>query len=118
VIANAQGDASRFKQILAEYERAPAVTRERMYLDAMQQILSSTSKILVDKGAAEKSLIYLPIDKLMQLSNAQPASAAVNVPDTAVHPGAQQDNTLSSSTATDVTASRRDLLRSRERETR
>jgi membrane protease subunit HflK len=117
VIANAQGDASRFKQILAEYERAPAVTRERMYLDAMQRILSSTSKILVDtKAGGGQSLIYLPLDKLMQLSGSQSTSAPVSVPETTVRPGPQQD--LPQSTSSADLSSRRDTLRSRDRETR
>jgi membrane protease subunit HflK len=67
VIANADGEATRFKQVLAEYSKAPAVTRERIYLDTMQQILSSTSKILTDsKGSG--NLLYLPLDKLIQKS--------------------------------------------------
>ena len=67
VIANAEGEASRFKQVLAEYSKAPAVTRERMYIDTLQQVLSSTSKILLDyKGPG--NLLYLPLDKLMQSS--------------------------------------------------
>lgn len=69
VIANAEGEASRFKQVLAEYARAPAVTRERIYIDTMQQVLSSTSKIMLDfKGAG--NLLYLPLDKLMQSGGA------------------------------------------------
>jgi len=65
VIANAEGEASRFKQVLAEYSKAPGVTRERMYIDTMQQVLSSTNKILLDyKGPG--NLLYLPLDKLMQ----------------------------------------------------
>ena len=65
VIASAEGDASRFKQVLAEYAKAPAVTRERIYLDTMQQIMSTTSKIMLDyKGGG--NLLYLPLDKLMQ----------------------------------------------------
>jgi membrane protease subunit HflK len=64
VIANAQGDASRFKQVLVEYQKAPAVTRDRMYLDTMQQIFTNTSKLLVDaKGSG--NLLYLPLDKLI-----------------------------------------------------
>ena len=119
VIANAQGDAARFRQILAEYERAPGVTRERMYLDAMQQILASTSKIVVDKGAAGQSLLYLPIDKLMQLSSAQGASAPVTVPDNTARQSVPSDSSIpSGSSPTDVTASRRDALRSRDRESR
>src|SRR3954471_15947336 len=65
VIANADGEATRFKQVLAEYSKAPVVTRERIYLDTMQQILSSTSKVLTDtKGSG--NLLYLPLDKLLQ----------------------------------------------------
>jgi membrane protease subunit HflK len=69
VIANAEGDASRFKQVLAEYSKAPAVTRERIYIDTMQQIFSSTSKIMLDyKGGG--NLLYLPLDKLLQQAGA------------------------------------------------
>ena len=65
VIANAEGEASRFKQVLSEYSKAPAVTLERRYIDTMQQVLSSTSKIMLDyKGSG--NLLYLPLDKLMQ----------------------------------------------------
>ena len=69
VIANADGDASRFKQVLAEYAKAPAVTRERIYIETMQQVLASTSKVMLDyKGGG--NLLYLPLDKLMQQSGA------------------------------------------------
>jgi membrane protease subunit HflK len=69
VIANADGDASRFKQVLAEYSKAPAVTRERIYIETMQQVLASTSKVMLDyKGGG--NLLYLPLDKLMQQSGA------------------------------------------------
>ncbi|WP_035382916.1 FtsH protease activity modulator HflK [Ferriphaselus sp. R-1] len=74
MIANAEGDASRFKQILVEYEKAPQVTRERMYIDMMQQVMSSTSKVMVDQKSGS-NLLYLPLDKLMQ-ATAAPASAA------------------------------------------
>jgi membrane protease subunit HflK len=115
VIANAQGDAARFKQILAEYERAPAVTRERMYLDAMQHILSSTSKIVVDtKGSGGQSLLYLPLDKLMQLSSRDATTAqATSSEATTVRP--PQDT---STQAVQDATSRRDALRSRDRESR
>ncbi len=70
VIATAEGDASRFKQILLEYEKAPGVTRERMYIDMMQQVMSSTSKIMVDQKSGN-SLLYLPLDKLIQSTGQQ-----------------------------------------------
>jgi modulator of FtsH protease HflK len=65
VIAQAQGDAQRFKAVLAEYQRAPQVTRDRMYIDAMQQIYSNVTKILVESRQGS-SLLYLPLDKIMQ----------------------------------------------------
>jgi modulator of FtsH protease HflK len=65
VIASAEGDASRFRQVLTEYAKAPAVTRERIYIETMQQVLSSTSKIMMDyRGSG--NLLYLPLEKLMQ----------------------------------------------------
>jgi len=73
VIANAEGDASRFKQILVEYEKAPGVTRERMYLDMMQQVMGNVSKVMVDQKNGN-SLLYLPLDKLME--SARPGGAA------------------------------------------
>ncbi|HXR58007.1 MAG TPA: FtsH protease activity modulator HflK [Burkholderiales bacterium] len=69
VIASAEGDASRFKQVLAEYAKAPAVTRERIYIETIQQILQTTSKVMLDyKGSG--NLLYLPLDKLMQQAGA------------------------------------------------
>ena len=65
VIANAEGDASRFKQVLVEYEKAPAVTRDRMYLDMMQQVMGNVSKVMVDQKNGN-SLLYLPLDKLLE----------------------------------------------------
>ncbi|MBK6637648.1 MAG: FtsH protease activity modulator HflK [Rhodocyclaceae bacterium] len=67
MIATAEGDASRFKQILAEYSRAPEVTRQRMYLETMQQVYSNTSKVMVD-AKGQGNLLYLPLDKLMQVT--------------------------------------------------
>lgn len=74
VIANAQGEASRFKQISTEYQKAPAVTRERMYIEAMQQIFSSTTKVMVD-SKNNNNLIYLPLDKLISQTGAAPVVA-------------------------------------------
>jgi membrane protease subunit HflK len=66
-VETAQGDASRFRQILTEYAKAPGVTRERMYLETMQQIFSNTSKLMVDSHSSSQ-LLYLPLDKLIQQS--------------------------------------------------
>ena len=75
VIANAEGDASRFKQVLTEYSKAPAVTRERIYLETMQQVLASTSKIMMDYRG-QGNLLYLPLDRIMQQAGAAPLTDA------------------------------------------
>ena len=67
VLANAQGDASRFSAVVAEYEKAPQVTRERMYIETIQQVMQNTSKVLVDQKGGQ-NLLYLPLDKIMQMS--------------------------------------------------
>lgn len=68
------GDADRFVLIAQEYKKAPQVTRERLYLDAMQQIMSNATKVVVDKGG--NNLLYLPLDKLMQMSGSGSQEAA------------------------------------------
>jgi membrane protease subunit HflK len=74
MIATAEGDASRFKQILTEYNKAPEVTRQRLYLETVQQVYANTSKVMVDaKGSG--NLLYLPLDKLMQAAATQAAVA-------------------------------------------
>ncbi|MBO9514436.1 MAG: FtsH protease activity modulator HflK [Variovorax sp.] len=79
IIAQAQGDAQRFSSVLAEYQKAPQVTRDRMYTDAMQQVYSSTTKVMVD-SKQNSNLLYLPLDKLLQMTGqanaATPSDAA------------------------------------------
>ncbi len=65
VIAEADGESQRFEQLLTEYRKAPEVTRQRLYLDAVQQVMSSSSKVLVDVEGGN-NMIYLPLDKLVQ----------------------------------------------------
>lgn len=74
VIARAQGDASRFSQLVAEYRKSPKVTRERLYLDSMNSVLTNTSKVMVDvdKGG---SMIYLPLDQILKNQPAMPDSS-------------------------------------------
>jgi len=108
VLANAEGEASRFKQVLAEYNKAPQVTRDRMYIDAMQQMLTSTSKILLDAKSGG-NLLYLPLDKIMQMTaGALPETAAPGSKQTLVEPAPNPDSAARS----------RDALRARERESR
>ncbi|MBX9906050.1 MAG: FtsH protease activity modulator HflK [Burkholderiales bacterium] len=103
VIEQSQGDASRFRQVVAEYSKAPQVTRDRLYLDAMQQIMSNTSKILIDQKSGG-NMLYLPLDKLMQMSAAG-VVAAEAVPKPA-------------EPAADSAARGREAFRSRDREAR
>jgi modulator of FtsH protease HflK len=63
VIAKAEGDVARFEAVLAEYQRAPRVTRERMYIDALQDVYGNTNKVILD-AEGSGNLLYLPIDKL------------------------------------------------------
>ena len=79
VIEQAEGDASRFRQIVAEYTKSPQVTRDRLYIDAMQQIMSNTSKVLIDqKGGG--NLLYMPLDRIMQMAGAAPVQEAAAKP--------------------------------------
>ena len=73
VIANAEGDAARFKQVLTEYQKAPVVTRDRMYIETMQQIFSNTTKVMLDSKGGN-NLIYLPLDKFISQSGARDMS--------------------------------------------
>jgi len=75
VVSRAEGDAARFRSVVVEYNKAPAVTRERLYLDMMQSVLGNTSKVLVDQRQGGNSLLYLPLDRLIQ-STREAASAA------------------------------------------
>ena len=124
VISTAEGDASRFKQVQTEYAKAPEVTRQRMYLETMQQVFSNTSKVMVD-AKGQGNLLYLPLDKLMQGAGAvaaSPATAdAVAAPQTAAKTATpssnesppQLDNSLSNQSR-----GREPSLRSRDREAR
>jgi membrane protease subunit HflK len=109
LIVSATGDASRFRQILTEYEKAPQVTRERMYLETMQQILNSTSKVLVDSKSGQ-NLLYLPLNQLMQAAGAPVAATLDAAPRTTV--------TVPDVPAAVPDARTRDAARTRDREAR
>ncbi len=68
VVANAEGEVGRFIQLLEEYQKAPKVTRDRMYIDAIQNVLSSTTKIMIDIDSGN-NLMLLPLDKMMDQGN-------------------------------------------------
>jgi membrane protease subunit HflK len=81
VISRAQGEANRFTALVAEYRKAPEVTRERLYLDTMQELMSNTSKVLVTGDKGQNNLLYLPLDKMIDgrtSSTASPISGAAS----------------------------------------
>lgn len=113
IVAQAQGDAQRFKSVLTEYQKAPQVTRDRMYIDAMQQIYSNVTKVMVDSKQGS-NLLYLPLDKLIKMTG-QVAEETAAVPP-AVAPASAATAGNNASVATD--ARTRDAARARTRETR
>ena len=108
--SEARGNASRFDQILAQYNNAPEVTRQRLYLDAQEQILSSVSKVVVDQKAGN-SLLYLPLDKLISASGANAPLQSQSMQ--SLNP--QQPAAADPAPEVDRT---RDAFRSRDRESR
>ena len=109
VIARALGDASRFEQILVEYSKAPDVTRERLYLDMMQEVLTNSSKIMIDQEGGN-NLLYLPLDKLVQMSEPSATRAASNRD--------QQQSSVEQEAKPDSVIRGRESFRGREREIR
>lgn len=88
VVAQAEGDAQRFRSVLTEYQKAPAVTRDRLYIETMQQVYSNVSKVMVDSRNGS-NLLYLPLDRLLQQAGAAPAAgpaAMTNTPTPATEP--------------------------------
>jgi membrane protease subunit HflK len=75
IIAQAEGEASRFEQILTEYEQAPEITRQRMYIEKMEKVLSNSSKLMIDQKSGN-NVIYLPLDQLMRQRRLDPDSAS------------------------------------------
>lgn len=104
IVAQAEGDSQRFRSVLAEYQKAPQVTRERMYTDAMQEIYSNVTKVLVDTKSGS-NLLYLPLDKIMQMT-AQTATTG------------SSPVTTAPITSSPASAPNTNAARSRERESR
>jgi len=105
-VAEADGDARRFASVLAEYQKAPAVTRDRMYIDTMRQVYSNVSKVMID-SRGNSNLLYLPLDKLLQqtVTSVAPSVPAQTLPDTSPSSGSAD-------------ARSRDNQRGRDRESR
>jgi len=110
VVAQAQGDAQRFRSVYNEYQKAPQVTRDRMYLDAMQQIYSNVTKVLVDSRQGA-TLLNLPLEKILQMNASGEPLPAVSAAPAPAAPAAPAP-----ASAVDVRS--RDAARTRERDVR
>jgi membrane protease subunit HflK len=121
VIATAEGEAARFRLVVEEYNKAPRVTRDRLYLDALTHVMTNATKVVVDQRSGS-NLLFLPLDRLMASVGA--TGAAVTPPDPAAA-GRPAGEAGSASTAApapqaapEAGARSREALRSREREQR
>ena len=110
IVAQAQGDAQRFKSVYNEYQKAPQVTRDRMYLDAMQQIYSNVTKVLVESRQGA-TLLNLPLEKILQMNGMDALTPAISpVPTQPATPAIAPSNGLDTRS--------RDTSRNRDRDTR
>jgi membrane protease subunit HflK len=116
IVAQAEGDAQRFSSVLAEYQKAPQVTRDRMYTDAMQQVYTNVTKVMVDSKSGS-NLLYLPLDKIIQMTSQTGAAAgSESVPVSTG--GAAAGATQPPVTSLPLDSRARDTSRTRDRETR
>lgn len=128
-VAQAEGDAKRFEQLEGAYQKAPDITRERLYIDAMQDVLSKTSKVLIDAKNKNSNVLYLPLDRLLKKekmsspsssskggANSSSASSAAGAGSGSSGSSSSDDNMGASSSNSDNQYGRsRDISRSRER---
>ena len=113
VVENATGNASRFTSVVAEYQKAPAVTRDRMYLDTMQQIFSNTSKVLMDAKTGN-NMVYLPLDKLLAQAAASDAARTTTTTGTVAVPATAATATVPQETMQTIETVRQRDPRSRD----
>lgn len=114
IVARAQGDGQRFKSLLTEYQRAPQVTRDRLYLESMQEIYANVTKVMVESRAGG-NMLFLPLDKIMQ----QVAAGGVVAPSTeSTAPATAPSAPAAGAAGATSDARNRDNARGRERETR
>lgn len=109
IVAQANGDGQRFKLLLAEYQKAPQVTRDRLYLESMQQVYSNVTKVMVDSRQGQ-NMLFLPLDRILQQVAAGGAAAAPE-PTPAVPPASAVPPAAADARA-------RENARGRERESR
>jgi membrane protease subunit HflK len=106
------GNASRFDQILTEYQKAPAITKKRMFLEAQEQILSNVTKVIIDQKNGSNNLIYLPLDQMLKGKGSESLNSNTIIN---TNPGSESTPVTNSISVKDRT---RDAFRARDRETR
>ena len=116
IVAQAQGDSQRFRSVLTEYQKAPQVTRDRMYIDTMQQVYGNVTKVMVESRQGS-NLLYLPLDKIMQMTG-QGAGAAADASLGAAGSAPLPPTPATPAPATNVDPRIRDANRTRDRDTR
>jgi len=105
IVNDARGDAARFSQVLQAYSEAPEITRDRLYLDTMQQIYSNTTKVILDTSSGN-NMLYLPLDKIMQQAASQaPAQGSANAVQPAQPAGTPQPASTGSGSSAPRSAS-------------
>ncbi len=117
IVAQAQGDAQRFSSVLTEYQKAPQVTRDRMYTDAMQQVYTNVTKVLVESRQGS-NLLYLPLDKIMQMTAQGVSAAGADASLSGNGPASSAVVPSLPPSSIPLDARTRDAARTRERETR
>ena len=117
VVATAEGEATRFRLVVEEYNRAPRVTRDRLYIDAMNTVMTNATKVVVDQRQGS-NLLFLPLDKLLAATGAA-AGQAVNPGDAVASAApASKPAPVDPAATSPETARSREAFRSREREQR
>lgn len=95
VVAESEGEASRFTAVLTEYEKAPGVTHERLYLETMEQVMGDTNKVILDVEDGGNSMIYLPVDQMMRKRQGAAASSMPQPTRDSVQPEQHQGSSRS-----------------------
>ena len=99
VIAQAEGDTSRFLQVMNEYEKAPAITRERLYIESMESVYTQSQKVMIDVSKGSNNMLYLPLDKMRNTGAMQ--QDRINLGNAITYPSSNSSSSSSSQVPVD-----------------
>jgi len=116
IVAKAKGEASRFAQVLDEYTKAPSVTRERLYLETMEQVLTNSSKMIIDQQEGSNSVMYLPLDQLIRSRSinsgfSESTNSEFNTPSPSPSPSTESSDSTSPSNTNNLRPTGRSIDR-------